>query len=525
MKFNLSKIILFTALIFGILLRLIDLGTIPVSLYWDEAAIGVDAYTVSQWGKDIHGNPAIQAIYPSYGDYKLPLYILVDSLFVGLFGLSPWSVRLPSALAGVGLIILSYLISKELYKNEKVAAITALVMAILPIDVLFSRTGFEGHLATFFVALCLFLWIKSIHKPWLLFISTVVSAMAVYCYFSARIVIPLMGIVTFLSFFKQTSKKWKLIFVISFSLWAGLLMPIFNSPFYEASNQFRLSTQNLMNTGPFALESNLYRQQSENLLIGRGAYHRYLLQTKAIAGNIAEHLNPQYLFISGDSNLRHSTGMVGVMYLGMLPLFLTGWLILARKKLNIAIWLGGLWLASIVPAAIPTEVPHSLRSLNSVVILAPIVGYGAYQMFKKIPKVTLLFTVVIGVEVLLFIHDYSAHYPARSAQAWQDGYFQLADYLSTNQDTYDKCIVDVADGRLFLYFLFQNKVTEALKTTSDMFNFSKVGKCEFKQVETSDISPKTWMVFDAPSTPLASYNKITTIVDKNNQPVFDVVGN
>src|SRR3972149_8796774 len=89
----------------AVLLRFYQLGAVPVSLYWDETAMLVDARSVAATGRDMYGNSWLQAIYPSYGDYKLPVYIWLASLSVKVFGASEWALRLPSATAG-GLTLL-----------------------------------------------------------------------------------------------------------------------------------------------------------------------------------------------------------------------------------------------------------------------------------------------------------------------------------------------------------------------------------------------------------------------------------
>ena len=100
-KFNWQSFLI--ALIIGlvILAEFWQLGKNPVALYWDELAIGIDAYSVAQTGKDIYGHNRLQAIYPSYGDYKAPVAIWLTSLSVKFLGLSEFSVRLPFFLASL----------------------------------------------------------------------------------------------------------------------------------------------------------------------------------------------------------------------------------------------------------------------------------------------------------------------------------------------------------------------------------------------------------------------------------------
>ena len=55
LKKNASLLLLGVVVLFGAFLRLYKLGVVPVGMYIDETAIGVDAFMISQTGKDIHG--------------------------------------------------------------------------------------------------------------------------------------------------------------------------------------------------------------------------------------------------------------------------------------------------------------------------------------------------------------------------------------------------------------------------------------------------------------------------------------
>src|SRR5438445_8980066 len=74
----------------------------------------VDVKSVLQTGKDIFGRPWFEVIYPSYGDFKLPVYIWLATFSAKIFGLSQWSFRLPSELAGIGTIVVGGFLAKFL---------------------------------------------------------------------------------------------------------------------------------------------------------------------------------------------------------------------------------------------------------------------------------------------------------------------------------------------------------------------------------------------------------------------------
>ncbi|MDZ7587601.1 MAG: hypothetical protein U0946_07655, partial [Patescibacteria group bacterium] len=88
-------ILLFCLGLLGLIARFWQFSKIPVSLYWDEAAIGLDARYLFTTGKDLNNHSWLQPIFISYGDYKAPVYIWLTALLGKLFSVSELSVRLP----------------------------------------------------------------------------------------------------------------------------------------------------------------------------------------------------------------------------------------------------------------------------------------------------------------------------------------------------------------------------------------------------------------------------------------------
>ena len=76
MKFQIlslkSQMLLFIFLLAG-LLRLWGIGAVPVSLDWDEAALGYNAYSIYHTGRDEYGK-FLPVILKSFDDYKPALY-------------------------------------------------------------------------------------------------------------------------------------------------------------------------------------------------------------------------------------------------------------------------------------------------------------------------------------------------------------------------------------------------------------------------------------------------------------------
>ena len=96
--FLLRALTLACVMITAYVLRFTGLGDIPTGPYWDEAAIGYNAYSILETGRDEYGIP-YPISFRSFNDYKPPLYIYLTVPAVALFGLNIWSVRLISVLS------------------------------------------------------------------------------------------------------------------------------------------------------------------------------------------------------------------------------------------------------------------------------------------------------------------------------------------------------------------------------------------------------------------------------------------
>src|SRR3990172_4288765 len=131
-------ITLLAIIILAVVLRFYRLGTTPPSLYWDEASLGYNAYSILTTGRDEHGEFLPIARFIAFGDYKPPGYIYATVPSIALFGLNEFAVRFPSALAGTLTVLLTYLLVQELFNNKlnikhqtlNIASIAALLIAI-----------------------------------------------------------------------------------------------------------------------------------------------------------------------------------------------------------------------------------------------------------------------------------------------------------------------------------------------------------------------------------------------------------
>jgi len=174
MKINQRKIniLLFIILILAAFLRIYKLSSIPPHLTSDEAALGYNAYSILKTAKDEYGN-FLPIIFKSFGDYKPGLYVYLTVPTVVLFGLSEFSVRLPSALAGVLAVWLIYKLVNYLFPDKKysffsfrfsLGDIAALMLAISPWHIHFSRGAWEINMSLTLTLLGIYFFLKALEK-------------------------------------------------------------------------------------------------------------------------------------------------------------------------------------------------------------------------------------------------------------------------------------------------------------------------------------------------------------------------
>lgn len=497
MKYH--KWILLLITIVGLFLRIWESNTNPISLYWDEASIGYEAYSIATTGKDMHGNTWLQAIFPAYGDYKAPVYIWAASLCVKVLGPTNLAVRLPSILAGTMTLITVYFLGYVLFSSKKIAIYASLAMAFLPGHIHFSRAGFEANLALLFISLSLALFLQGLRSQkvkWFA-LSSLSSLIAVYSYFSARIVVPLM--ILAISIYAWKTKKSVVGTILFFSIFIIGLFPLYKSPYFEEANVLRLSTDNITKNEAGILYSNKLRQEDNNAKIVGLFHHRYILMGRELVENVMAHVEPQYLFFKGDPNSRHSSGFAGVMLATTIPCFYIGLLALLKKNTHMWLLLIVWWIIFLLPAAVPRSVPHTLRSLNSLIPIVLLIGLGIKEMgdwaktgWRRIVCVSYLVAVLLNFGVYTtLLHTF---YAKESRLSWQDGYPQLGSYVKTQYDQYDYIVVPPGD-RLFLYVLFygqfppqqmQLEQVASLQKTPNKFTPDQIGKITLRPIMWQD---------------------------------------
>lgn len=452
-----KKYLILIIIALAFFLRFYHLGSNPPSLYWEEAALGYDAYSILKTGKDFHGNSWPLVAFESFGDYKPSLYFYAVVPSIALFGLNEFAVRFPSALFGSLTVWLVYLIVKKLRVTDYLLPITAsFLLAVSPWHLQFSRAAFEANLGLFLLVLGVF-WSPAL-------------ALSMFAYHANRILAPLIFLVLVAT--GRVKKIWLnslLFLIIALPIFINLNSPLIKQRFNETSAFATLEP---------IIKSNQLISADGGGVIAKLIHHRYWQYSRIFLTNYFNHFNFKYLFLTGDSNPRHSVQSVGYLYLIQLPFLVYGILIsLKRHQKSDLLLLAWLILAP-VPAALTLATPHGLRSLAMIIPLTIFTAIGLTR-FKKI------FLVILLLEFSYYLYIYYQIYPVKRASVWQSGYKQMIQSVSANQAKYDQIYITRSLGRPSIYYWFYTqtdpRLVQALNNSvpKDQGEYLEFGKIKF----------------------------------------------
>ncbi len=488
------KLILFFVILIAAVLRLWQLGNIPVSLDWDEAALGYNAYSILQTGRDEYGE-FLPLTIRSFGDFKPALYVYFIIPLIALFGLSDIAVRLPSALLGITAVIATYFLVKEFLslrflkvKNKsddsplvgKWAAITPIVaaglLAISPWHIQFSRVAFEANAAVTFNILGFLFFFAGLRKNKLFPLSVVFLGSALYLYQSEKLFVPLMVILLLTLFWKKIlSSVSRPVLILTVVIGAIIVFPFVSSTLTNPDSLSRARGVSVF-AREYPQVQEAYARTAQNRM--QGDYlgiifnNARVVHTKIIIGNYLAHFNPNWLFVTGDTIERHHAPSMGNLYIWTLPFILIGiyTLLLSGISRSIKLFIFGWFLLVPVPAAVTWDVPSSVRTLNFLPLFQIFGAVGLVQTFLFIsrykvsgmkyqvlsPLLYTLFFILTTVSGAYYLNQYFSQYNHFSSQEWQYGYKQVVEYTEKNKHRYDKIVV--ADqsplDQSYIFFLY-----------------------------------------------------------------------
>lgn len=528
-----KKLILAAIIILSAFLRFYKLAEVPPSLYWDEASLGYNAFSILKTGQDEHGKFLPLTNFAAFGDYKPPGYIYATALSIAVFGLNEFSIRFQSAFFGLLTVILTYLMAKKLFENEIIALSAAFFLAISPWHLQMSRAAFEANLGLFFSTLGIYLFVKfAKDNPLYIFPSAIAFLAAMYTFTGQRLFVPFILLILAIQFREQVLKNLKVVGV-SILIAAILFWPLFKFTTKTIEGRLRFDEVTIFKNLKPIDDSIRFRQKDNfawwsNILHNRRLFfaHEYLI-------NYFDAFNPSFLFFKGDVNPRLSIQEIGQLYYFDFALVLFGLFFLFSKKHEYRYLIIGWLLISPLGPATARETPHALRMLHVLPTYQIIAALGFYQIIQLVKfnrAIISLVSIVIALNMFYYLHMYYLHYPIEFSGEWQYGYKQAVEICEKYYNEVDKIIVTKALARPYIYYLlYMNydppKYWQTRDIVKDRFFFYEVNafdKIIFADNPSENLSDARTLLITASGNLPSSSDKIETIKDLKGKGVFDV---
>jgi 4-amino-4-deoxy-L-arabinose transferase-like glycosyltransferase len=524
--------LLLAVIVLGSILRFYQLGSNPPSLSWDEASLGYNAYSILKSGKDEFGERYPLSRFIAFGDYKPPGYIYASVPSIWLLGLNEFSIRLPSVLAGIIMMVFTYLLTKELFGSSKISLLAAFIFSISPWSLQMSRAAYESNLAACFNLVGIYFFLRSRRFGWNILVTMLCFMLAFYTFNANRIIEPLLFIAFSGYYWRSTLSHWKW-FIVAGVL--GVLMLVPSISFLQSrESKLRFEEVTIFNNLDPVKLSNSRIAYDGNSFSANIMHNRRILFTIDFLKHYTDNFTGRFLFTHGDGNPRLSIQQLGELYMWELPFFVIGVLYLLLYKKFYAIPLLLWMLIAPIPAATARETPHALRILSILPTYQIFIAYGIYRITKVFNKdnAKLLSSSVVAVLLIMntfyYLHTYYIHYPSDYSGEWQYGYREMVRYVAEHQNEYDQIFVTPALGRPYIYFAFYNQYSpdtflKLKKADRDWYGFwtvTDIGNIHFSFDNLPKASGKILIVTTPGSMPEGGYREKVHINNLAGDSVF-----
>ena len=432
--------------VFAGFLRFYKLADNPPSLSWDDTAVGYNAWSILNTGRDEWGK-AFPLVFKSFEDDKHPVHVYLTVPTIAIFGLNEIGVRSSSAFFGVLNVLIIFFLARRLFKNDLAGIIASFVLAVSPYNIHFSRFNHELNFALFFFMLGLYFLLKGIEKKnYLIVLGFASLGIDLLSYHSAKVIVPPILILTVVLYFKDLLKvkKYFLLGILAFLFFSSIL---FIEPALLGGARLKQTSS----------------PQDRTIQVVTDKYLR--------------HFAYDFLFVRGDANARLSS-QTGTFYksdfiflvFGILTLL---WGVLKGKKeyLIILAWA----LLAPIPASITSEAPHAARAMFMTGSMHLVITLGIYTILNIFKSKTIKILIglavvgVLGMSLFKYWNSYFNEYKDRYAIEWQYGMKEVVSYVKTHPE-YDEIYMTAERQQPYIFYLFYQKTQLPLYLKTVRYN-------------------------------------------------------
>lgn len=475
---------LILAVIVAFILRFWHLTSLPFPPDGDEVAYGYYGWSLLYYGTDEYGK-TLPTSFHSIGDYKYPGLAYLNTVPAIFFGPDNLTTRFWSALSGVILVFLIYLLSQILFQNRRVSLFSAWLAALSPWAIVESRLGYESMVSLMFTTaglVCLLFFFKKDNKKILAVFSFILFTVASFTYAATRFFIPVILLILTIFSFTKTSpirKHRKLVFTLFITL--SLLISF---TLLSPENRGRASEdawREISITESNRLQELYIEAGTSQIKIPPRAtwlfHNKYRIALFDYLERYMEHFSFNYLFIKGEASLQRIPDM-GILLLIEIILLPLGLVALIKNKSKYSSYLIILWLLlAPIPSAMATGEARMNRATLMIIPLTIIAGLGADYLTalfngKKRTVIYILLFLGISISSLYSLNQIFIQKPLDKPWYKQVVNEKLTKSIWELKDNYKTV---VTNGDDYIFFLFYGKISpgEFLKR-SDILPSSQV---------------------------------------------------
>jgi 4-amino-4-deoxy-L-arabinose transferase-like glycosyltransferase len=476
------------------LFRFVYLDRIPNAMNGDELLYAITAKSVWLTGHDITGtwNPLSAFTFrspPNETSAELPYFIQLP--LSGPFPFSLLVAKLPFALLSIGIVLVIYGITKELF-GAPAGLAAGLIASVNPWLVVTGRTGYESTPAAFFYLLALYILLTAKNQKILW--SFVPFVLAFYSYIGTKLIlIPFATLAAILAYLHH-GKKYKTYYVALF-----LINVIFVLGFiyllHTSANGSRISEVILPNSPLISASLSPFSFFTSN---------PYIVYIRIIAGKLFRIFSPSYLFVEGDQFFLPAKQSFFYYIDGFFLLIGLFFLFIKKRLFVIIICLFAL-MGTFPHLFHKTMGDYSIHSTLMFPFLIMLIGAGIAEFVGRIPKrLKFIGTVILCCIYLFNVKNFRTVY---LNQAPLVGYGDfpmrvLSRYLQIAKKQHMKIVVYSTRSGDFLkkYLFYTNTMTKQTMpiithiTTGSRFEYDGI---TFNSCDKGPVPNDTVAIYDA----------------------------
>ena len=380
-------------------LHFFRLDNIPPGFFADESAIGYNAWSILETGKDEYGT-TLPLFFRCFDNYHEPVMIYTLVPLIKIFGLSIWTVRVPEALYMIFASVMFYFLARQYTKNRYTALAGAYIFSIIPWAFVISRSTMSGYTPMLLgiTAGCFSLRKMLSNRSRTAAIFAGISwAFTMYAHNCGRPSTAAYLVCFVIAFNFSLLKRIKLFLTFIGSL---LLASVPMMIYYWHNSVAMTSRFN---------EISVWKD-APSLPTG----------IARIATRYIEYFSPHFLFLAGDPNLRHNSG-AGTLFFFIAPFIAAGLYQLIRHFKRNPYFRFILLALLVYPcAAMLTEDHyHSTRSLNGMPFWLLTALIGAIYLLRMSKKLLigeqrkvpyLISTIIVSLSLCFGVFEISSYF-------------------------------------------------------------------------------------------------------------------